>query len=180
MAFFSRHLIHNRRSKFHFSFFKTPDTFSKCLDTIHMSQISFVHWTKITGSKYHNFTWLLSWLLRLGPRTMFSGGPDHPPLNVILRGAHNKISAMGPKFLATALRAITVSGPSTVYHLVSTPYSPFLTVTWLKSLSPHGGGRFSTGSSQTSPSFPGHRWCLQCPMSGLYLPYQKMFSKIFS
>ncbi len=53
----------------------------------------------------------------------------------------------------------------------STPNSPCLTVTRLKSFSPHGGGRFSIGSSQTSPSPPGHRRCLQCPMSGLYLPY---------
>ncbi len=66
-----------------------------------------------------------------GPRTMFSVGPDHTPLNVILRDNHSKISAMGPELLATALRAITVSGPS-VYHLVftTTPYSPFLTVTY--------------------------------------------------
>ncbi len=33
---------------------------------------------------------------------IFSGGPDHPPLNVILRGPHSKISAMGPEFLVTA------------------------------------------------------------------------------
>ncbi len=38
------------------SFFKTLDTFSKCLDTIHISQKSFVHCTKITGSKWHNLT----------------------------------------------------------------------------------------------------------------------------
>ncbi len=84
-----------------------------------------------------------------GPRTMFSVGPDHPPLNVILKGPSSKISAMGPEFLTTALSAIMVSGPSTVYHLVFTPYSPFLTVTRLRSFSPHGGGRFSIGSSQT-------------------------------
>ncbi len=56
---------------------------------------------------------------------MLSGGPDHPSMNVILRGPHSKISAMGPEFLPTALRAITVSGPSTVYHLVFTPILPF-------------------------------------------------------
>ncbi len=55
------------------------------------------------------------------------------------------------------------------------PYSPFLTVTQLRSFSPHGGGRFSIGSSQTSLSSPGYRWCIQCPMSGLYSPYQKIF-----
>ncbi len=33
-------------------------------------------------------------------------------VDVILRGPHGKISATGPAFLATALRAITVSGPS--------------------------------------------------------------------
>ncbi len=59
------------------------------------------------------------------PRTMFAGGPDHTPLNVILRGPHSKISAKGPEFLATALRAIMVSGPSTVYHLAFTPILPF-------------------------------------------------------
>ncbi len=65
--------------------------------------------------------WSVSWC----PRTMFSGGLDHPPLNVILRGPHSKISAKGPEFLATALRVITVSGSSTVYHLVFTPRLPF-------------------------------------------------------
>ncbi len=43
-------------------------------------------------------------------------GPDHPPLNVI---------SMGPEFLATALSAIMISGPSTVYHVVFTPILPF-------------------------------------------------------
>ncbi len=32
------------------------NTFSKWLDTIHINQRSFVHWTKITGSKWHNLT----------------------------------------------------------------------------------------------------------------------------
>ncbi len=64
------------------------------------------------------------------PRTMFFGEPGHPPLNVILRGAHSKISAMGPEFPAMALRAIIVSGQSTVYQftLYLPPYSTFLTV----------------------------------------------------
>ncbi len=88
-----------------------------------------------------------------GPRTMFSWGT---PLNVILRGPRSKISAMGPEFLATALRAITVSGPSTVYHLVFTPYSPFLTVTRLKSVSPHGDGRFQIDLLTNNHSSPGH------------------------
>ncbi len=66
-------------------------------------------------------------------------------------------------FLATALWAITV------YRLVFTPILLFpYTVTRLESFSPHGVGRFSIGSSQKSPSSPGHRWCMQCPMSGHY------------
>ncbi len=96
-----------------------------------------------------------------------------PTTECDFEGPHSKISAMGPEFLVTALRAIKVSGPSTVYHLVFTSYSPFPSVIRLKSFSPHGGGRFSIGSSQTSLTCPGHRWCLQCPMAGLYLPYQK-------
>ncbi len=64
---------------------------------------------------------------------------------------HTKISTIDPEFLATALRAVTVSGPSTVYHLVFTPILSFLTVTRLESFSPHGGGRFSIDSSQTIP-----------------------------
>lgn len=36
--------------------FKTPNTFSNCLDTIHINLRSFVHWTKITCSKWHNLT----------------------------------------------------------------------------------------------------------------------------
>ncbi len=67
-------------------------------------------------------------------------------------GTHSKISAMGPEFLAAALRAITVSGPSTVNHLVFTPILLF------PYCNPTG---FSIGFSQTSPSSPGHRWCLQ-------------------
>ncbi len=46
--------------------------------------------------------------------------------------------------------------------LYLSPYSPFLTVYRLKSFSPNGAGRFSIGSSQTSPSSPGCRWGLQC------------------
>ncbi len=114
-----------------------------------------------------------------GTRAMFSGMPDHLHW-MWFWGTNSKISSMESEFLPTALRAITVPGPSTVYHLVFTPYSSFLTVARLKWFSPHGGGRFSIGFSQTSPSSPGHRWCLQCPMSGLYLPYQKNVSKIFS
>ncbi len=89
-------------------------------------------------------TWRRGWEPSVweGPRTMFSGRPDHPPTECDFEGPHNKISAMGPEFLATALSAIMVSGPSTVYHLVFTRYSPFLTVTRL-SFSPHGGGRFT-------------------------------------
>ncbi len=86
-----------------------------------------------------------------GTRAMFSGMPDHLHW-MWFWGTHSKISSMGPEFLPTALRAITVPGPSTVYHLVFTPYSSFLTVTRLKWFSPHGGGRFSIGFSQTSPS----------------------------
>ncbi len=85
-----------------------------------------------------------------------------PPTECDFEGPHSKISAMGPEFLAML--------PSP-----SPPYSPFLTVTQLRSFSPHGGGRFSIGSSQTSLSSPGYRWCIQCPMSGLYSPYQKIF-----
>ncbi len=72
-------------------------------------------------------TWRRNWDASVweGPRTMFSGGPDQPQLKIILRRPHSKISAMGPEFLATALRAIMVSGPSTVYHIVFTPMLPF-------------------------------------------------------
>ncbi len=80
------------------------------------------------------------------PSSCWGAGP--PPTECGFDGPRREISAMGPEFLATALRAIPVSGPS-VYHLVFTPYSSFLTVTRLKSVSPHGGGRFSIGSSQT-------------------------------
>ncbi len=61
-----------------------------------------------------------------GPRTMFSGGPNTPPTECDLpnRRPHSKISAKGPEFLTTALRAIMVSGPSTVYHPVFTPILP--------------------------------------------------------
>ncbi len=90
-------------------------------------------------------TWRRGWEPSVweGPRTMFSGGSDHPSTECDFEGPHKKISAMGPEFLATGLSAIMVSGPSTVYHLVFTRHSPFLTVTWLRSFSPHGGGRFT-------------------------------------
>ncbi len=103
-----------------------------------------------------------------------------PPTECDFEGTHSEISAMGPEFPATALRAITVSGPFTVYHLVFTPYSSFLTVTdWRVFFHMEVEG-FSIGSSQTSPSSPGHRWCLQWPISGLYSPYQNIFSKILA
>ncbi len=101
-----------------------------------------------------------------GPRTMFSGGPDHPPTKGDLRGPHSKMSVMDPEFLATALKVQFIT-------LYLPPYSHFLTVTGLKSFCPHG--RFSIGS-QISPSSPGHRWCVQWPMLDLYLPCQIIFS----
>ncbi len=58
--------------------------------------------------------------------------------------------------------------------LYSPPYSSFLTVTRLKSFSPHGGGRFIIDLTN-KPSSPGRRWCVQWPKSGLYLPCQIIF-----
>ncbi len=84
-----------------------------------------------------------------GHRNHVLWGAQPLPTECDFEGPHSKISAKGPEFLVTALRAaITVSGPS-VYQLVFTPYSPFLTVTRLKSVSSHGSGRFSIVSSQT-------------------------------
>ncbi len=108
-----------------------------------------------------------------GPRTIFSGWSDHPPTECDFEGSQTKISAMGPEFLATALGAMQSLSPCIYPHT-----SLFLTVTRLNIFSPHGGGRFSIGFSQISPSSPGHRWCLQCPMSGLFLPNQKDKSTI--
>ncbi len=79
---------------------------------------------------------------RLGTQNDVLYGAWPPPTECDFEGPHNKISAMGPEFPATALRAITVSGPL-VYHHVFTPSPPFLTVTRLKSFSPHGGGRIT-------------------------------------
>ncbi len=115
-------------------------------------------------------------------------GPDHPPLNVILRppptecdfeGAHRKISAMGPEFLATALRAITVSGPSTVYHLVFIPRLLFPYCNPTEECFSTRRRKVFNSLLTNNHSSPGHRWCLQCPMSGLDLSYQKNVSKIF-
>ncbi len=80
-------------------------------------------------------------------------GPDHPPLNVILRAPHSKISAMGPEFLATVSKF--QAHPQFITWFLP-PYSLFLTLTRLRSFSPHGGGRFTIAPSQTSPSSPGH------------------------
>ncbi len=63
---------------------------------------------------------------------MLAGVPDHPPLSVILTGPHSKISAMGPKLRRHCVTDFMVSDPSTVYHLIFTPYPPFLAVTQLK------------------------------------------------
>ncbi len=52
-------------------------------------------------------------------------GAQPPPTECDFEGPRSKISAMGPESLATALRAIMVSGPSTVYHLVFTPILSF-------------------------------------------------------
>ncbi len=96
-----------------------------------------------------------------GPRTMFSGGPDHPPTECDLRGPHSKMSVMDSEFLATELKVQFIT-------LYLPPYSQKL-----KSFCPRG--RFSIGS-QISPSSPGHRWCVQWPMLDLYLPCQIIFS----
>ncbi len=52
-------------------------------------------------------------------------GARPPPTECDFEGPHSKITAKGPEILAAALRAIMVSGPSTVYHLVFTPILPF-------------------------------------------------------
>ncbi len=113
------------------------------------------------------------------PRIMFSGGPNHPPLNVILRGPTAKL-------VQRAQNSQRQHWDQSWFHvhpqfitLYLPPYSPFLTVTRLRSFSPHGGGGFTIGSSQTSLSSPGHRWFLQWhhrrPMSGLFLTCRKIF-----
>ncbi len=97
---------------------------------------------ELEADENHSYFWMrqaLTWpwhgggvrVQRLrGLRTMFAGGPDPPPpppspTECDFEGPHSKISAMGPEFLAMALRAIMTSGPSTVSHLVSTPILPF-------------------------------------------------------
>ncbi len=91
------------------------------------------------------------------PRTMLAGGPNHPPLNVILRGPHSKI------MVSQIVQSQFQANPQFI-TLYLPPYSPFLTVTRLKNFSPHGGGRFTIyAPSQTSHSSPGHRWCVQWP-----------------
>ncbi len=76
----------------------------------------------------HSYFWMRQ--VKRWRRVWEPGGWDQGTQNNVLcgaptecdfEGAHSKISAMGPEFLATALRAITGSGPSTVYHLVFTP-----------------------------------------------------------
>ncbi len=52
-------------------------------------------------------------------------GAWSPPTECDFEGTNSKISVKGPEFLATALSAIMVSRPSTVYHLVFTPILPF-------------------------------------------------------
>ncbi len=112
-------------------------------------------------------------------RTMFTRGPDHPPLNVILRGPVAKSVQRAQNSGSECNHGFRPISLSPCIYLIR--YSSFLTVNWPMSLSPHGGGRFTLGSSKTSPSSPGYRWCLQWhhrrrPMSGLYLPYQKILA----
>ncbi len=107
---------------------------------------------------------------------LWGAGP--PPTECDFEGTHSNISAMGPEFLVTAQRAIPVSGPS-VYHLVFTPYSSFFTVTDWRVFSSWRWKVFNRLLTNNHSS-PGHRWCQQCPMSGLDMPYQKNVSKIFS
>ncbi len=63
------------------------------------------------------------------PRSVPTALGPAPLATVILRDPHSKVSAKGPEFLV-ALNAIR---PIHSYHLVFTPYSPFLTVTRLRS-----------------------------------------------
>ncbi len=75
-------------------------------------------------------------------------------------GTHSKISAMGPDFLATALRAITVSGPSTVYHLVITPRLPFHYCNLTEECYSTWRWKGFIGFLTNNHSSPGHRWCM--------------------
>ncbi len=103
-----------------------------------------------------------------------------PHLNVILRGPTEKSLQWAQNSYQQHWEQSRFQAHPQFITLYLPPDNSFLTVTRLKSFTPHGAGRFSTGSSQTSPSSPGHRWCLQCPMSGLFLPYQENVYKIFS
>ncbi len=107
-----------------------------------------------------------------GPRTMFSVGPDHPPTECDFEGTHKKNSAMGPEFLAMALRAIMVS----VYHLVFTPILLFPYCNPTEEFFSTWRWKVHNRLLTNNLSSPGHRWCTQWPMSGLYLPCQNMFS----
>ncbi len=75
-------------------------------------------------------------------RTMFAGGPTTPHW-MWFWGAPQQNQCNGPRIPSDGTECNHVSGPFTVYHLVFTPYSPFLTVTRLRSFSPHEGGRFT-------------------------------------
>ncbi len=103
-----------------------------------------------------------------------------PTVNVFLEGDRAgscKISAMGPEFLVTALSAIAVSGSSPVYHLVFTPILPFpycnpieeFFSTWRWKVF----NRLLTNKSLFSRPY----MMPACPMTGLYLPYQKFFPR---
>ncbi len=73
---------------------------------------------ELEADENHSHFWMRQALPWPSWRRGWEPPPPPLPLNVILRGPHSKISAMGPS-------AIMVSGPSTVYHLVFTPILPF-------------------------------------------------------
>ncbi len=102
---------------------------------------------ELEADENHSYFWKRQALLlraqRLrGVQNNVRWGPDHPTLNVILRAPHSKISAMGPEFLATVSKF--QAHPQFITWFLP-PYSPFLTLTRLRSVSPHGGGRFTIG-----------------------------------
>ncbi len=104
-------------------------SYSKCLRVI-----------ELEADENHSYFWMrqaLPWpwhggevespVVERGPDQCSLGDPTTPPLNVILRGPHSKISAMGPdphnwhqSWFQAHPQFITLYLP---------PYSPFLTVT---------------------------------------------------
>ncbi len=103
-----------RYDQFQDAYWKNPQIFFIIVISICFSYSKCLRVIELEADENHSNFWMrqaLPWpwhggevespAVERGPDQCSLGDPTTPPLNVILRGPHSKISAMGPEFLTT-------------------------------------------------------------------------------